>query len=215
MSERVADAEPSSSSRAIAPDAGSSSRSVLPEPGSSRSVLPEPGSSGAFPPEFDSSTFAAAEPISSSSPDKGAAPPAAPLLIDVTPLHLGVETAGGYCDALIEANTPIPCDRTRTFTTAGDGQTSVLIRVAQGGSMHFSENAYLGEVELRGLELAPRGEVKIRVTFALDESGILSVRAKDSKTGAVTETEIRLIAARTNDVDRATMRARQDFMVIR
>jgi molecular chaperone DnaK len=67
-----------------------------------------------------------------------------PLLIDVTPLSLSVETAGGFCDVLIDANTPIPCDRTRSFTTAKDGQTSVQVRVSQGEGRRFSDNTLLG-----------------------------------------------------------------------
>ena len=87
------------------------------------------------------------------------APPPAPLLIDVTPLSLGVETVGGFCDILIEANTPVPCDRTRTFTTASTSR-QVQVRVSQGAERRFAENTCLGELELSGLP--PAGAVRRR-----------------------------------------------------
>ncbi len=87
------------------------------------------------------------------------APPVRPpLLIDVTPLSLGVETTGGYVDTLIERNSPIPCERTRTFTTARDQQQIVRVRVSQGDAPRFGENTILGEVELAGIEPGPRGQ---------------------------------------------------------
>jgi molecular chaperone DnaK len=133
----------------------------------------------------------------------------APLLIDVTPLSLGVETAGGYCDTLLEANTPIPCDRTRAFSTANDGQTAVTVRVAQGESRVFQENTFLGELELSGLVAAPRGETQIAVTFEIDADGILNVRARDVKTGQETVARIQLVGAPTDSRDVAAMQARQ------
>ncbi len=118
---------------------------------------------------------------------------APPLLVDVTPLALGVEVVGGYCDTLIARNSPVPCERSRAFVTARDEQTVVRVRVSQGQSNRFAENTLLGEVELSGLLAAPRGEVKIEVTFALDESGILSVSARDAETGAATRAQLKLI----------------------
>jgi molecular chaperone DnaK len=118
---------------------------------------------------------------------------APPLLVDVTPLALGVEVVGGYTDTLIARNSPVPCERSRAFVTARDDQTMVRVRVSQGQSSRFAENTLLGEVELSGLLAAPRGEVKIEVTFALDESGILSVSARDAKTGAATRAQLKLI----------------------
>jgi molecular chaperone DnaK len=141
------------------------------------------------------------------------APPApprpAPLLIDVTPLSLSVETVGGFCDRLIEANTPVPCDRTRTFATASDSQTSVTVRVAQGESKRFEENTFLGEVELSGLPAAPRGETRIAVTFVIDPDGILDVRARDVKTGREQTARLQLVGAQSSPGEIDAMRARQ------
>jgi molecular chaperone DnaK len=138
-------------------------------------------------------------------------PPArpAPLLIDVTPLSLGVETVGGYCDTLLEANTPVPCDRTRAFATASDGQTSVTVRVAQGESKMFADNTFLGELLLSGLAAAPRGETQIAVTFEIDADGILNVRARDVNTGKETAARIQLVGAPAGERDVAAMQARQ------
>jgi len=132
-----------------------------------------------------------------------------PLLIDVTPLSLSVETAGGFCDVLIDANTPIPCDRTRSFGTAKDGQTSVHLRVAQGEGRRFADNTLLGELELSGLRAAPRGVVEIAVTFEIDADGMLNVRARDVKTGYETAARIQLVGARVDAADLDAMRARQ------
>jgi molecular chaperone DnaK len=136
-------------------------------------------------------------------------PRPAPLLIDVTPLSLGVETVGGFCDVLIEANTPIPCDRTRAFTTATEGQTVVQVRVAQGESKQFAENTFLGEVVLSGLPAASRGQTQIAVTFEIDADGILNVRARDVKTGQQTAARIQLVGAQTDPAALDAMSARQ------
>ena len=133
----------------------------------------------------------------------------APLLIDVTPLSLSVETVAGWCDMLIGANSPVPCDRTRVFMTAADGQTVVNVRVAQGESRRFAENTYLGEVELSGLTPAPRGEVRVAVTFEIDADGILNVRAKDEETGNETGAKMKLLGAQTDATDVQAMLARQ------
>jgi len=116
-----------------------------------------------------------------------------PVLVDVTPLTLSVETVGGYCDALIARNTPVPCDRTRTFATATDNQTVVRVRVGQGESTRFGENTLLGELELSGLRAAPRGEVQLTVTFALDTNGMLDVSARDLATGRATQAQLTLV----------------------
>jgi molecular chaperone DnaK len=133
----------------------------------------------------------------------------APLLIDVTPLSLRVETVGGYSDVLIPANSAVPCEKTRTFLTASDGQTMVLLRVAQGESAFFRQNTHLGDLELSGLKPARRGEVKILVTFELDADGILNVRAKDKDTGRETKATMKLLGANVDAADVQAMQQRQ------
>jgi len=120
-----------------------------------------------------------------------AAPP--PVLIDVTPLTLSVETVAGYADPLIMRNTPVPCSKTRDFVTASDHQTQVRVRVGQGESNRFMENTLLGEVELSDLRAGRRGEVRIAVTFALDTNGMLEVSARDVQTGRSTSARVHLV----------------------
>jgi molecular chaperone DnaK len=122
-----------------------------------------------------------------------------PLLIDVTPLSLSVETVGGYCDVLIPANSPVPCDRTRIFLTAADRQTVVCVNVAQGESRRFHENTFLGQCELSGLMPKARGEVSIAVTFEIDADGILNVSATDTDTGRATQARMRLLGAASEE----------------
>jgi molecular chaperone DnaK len=105
------------------------------------------------------------------------------VLVDVTPLTLGVETLGGIATALISRNTPVPVKRSEVFTTAADMQTSVTIHVYQGERAMAADNASLGEFNLGGLPPAPRGVPKIEVTFDIDASGILDVSARDQATG--------------------------------
>lgn len=105
------------------------------------------------------------------------------LLLDVTPLSLGIETMGGVMTKLIERNTTIPTRKEETFSTASDGQTSVHVKVCQGEREIASHNKQLGDFELSGIPAAPRGVPKIKVTFDIDANGILSVSAKDEGTG--------------------------------
>lgn len=105
------------------------------------------------------------------------------VLVDVTPLTLGVETLGGVATALISRNTPVPVKKTETFTTAADMQTSVTVHVFQGERAMAGDNVSLGEFNLDGIPPAPRGVPKIEVTFDIDASGILNVSAKDLATG--------------------------------
>lgn len=105
------------------------------------------------------------------------------VLVDVTPLTLGVETLGGVATSLISRNTPIPVKHTETFTTAADMQTAVTIHVFQGERPMSSDNTSLGEFNLEGLVPAPRGIPKVDVTFDIDANGILNVTAKDQATG--------------------------------
>jgi molecular chaperone DnaK len=105
------------------------------------------------------------------------------VLVDVTPLTLGVETLGGIATPLITRNTPIPVKHSETFTTAADMQTSVTVHVFQGERPMSGDNTSLGEFSLDGLPPAPRGIPKVEVSFDIDSNGILSVSARDTASG--------------------------------
>jgi len=105
------------------------------------------------------------------------------LLLDVTPLSLGIETLGGICTKLIEKNTTIPTKKSQIFSTAADNQTAVSIHVLQGEREMASDNKTLGRFELVGIPPAPRGIPQIEVTFDIDANGIVHVSAKDLGTG--------------------------------
>merc|ERR1711965_195592 len=105
------------------------------------------------------------------------------LLLDVTPLSLGIETLGGVSTKLIEKNTTIPTKKSQVFSTAEDNQPAVSIRVLQGEREMASDNKILGNFELIGIPPAPRGTPQIEVTFDIDANGIVSVSAKDKGTG--------------------------------
>src|SRR5271168_3381372 len=115
------------------------------------------------------------------------------LLLDVTPLSLGIETLGGVFTRLIERNTTIPTKKSQIFSTAKDGQTAVTIRVFQGEREMALQNKLLGQFNLTGLPPAPRGVPQIEVTFDIDANGIVSVQAKDKATGK--EQQIRIQAS--------------------
>ncbi len=130
------------------------------------------------------------------------------LLLDVTPLSLGIETLGGVCTKLIERNTTIPAKKSQVFSTAADGQTSVDIHVLQGEREMAAYNKTLGRFQLTGIPPAPRGVPQIEVTFDIDANGIVHVSAKDTGTG--NEQKI-TITASTNlsddDIDKAVKEA--------
>jgi molecular chaperone DnaK len=132
------------------------------------------------------------------------------LLLDVTPLSLGVETLGGVMTKLIERNTTIPTRKSETFSTAEDGQTAVDIHILQGERELAADNMTLGRFRLEGIPPAPRGTPQVEVTFDIDANGILHVAAKDKATGK--EQKI-TITATTNlskhDIDRMVREAQQ------
>jgi len=105
------------------------------------------------------------------------------LLLDVTPLTLGIETEGGILTALIERNTTIPVEKKQTFSTAADNQTAVTVSVFQGERKMAIHNRVLGQFNLEGIDTAPRGVPQIEVKFDIDQNGILNVSAKDLKSG--------------------------------
>jgi len=125
------------------------------------------------------------------------------VLLDVTPLSLGLETLGGVNTKLIERNTTIPTRKTQVFTTAEDGQTSVDIRILQGEREMANDNKELGRFRLEGIPAAPRGVPQIEVTFNIDANGIVNVSAKDLGTGK--EQQIQITASTNlskDEVDR-------------
>jgi molecular chaperone DnaK len=132
------------------------------------------------------------------------------LLVDVTPLSLGLETMGSVMTRLIERNTAVPTRKTEIFSTAEDSQTAVDIHILQGERSMASDNKTLGNFRLEGIPPAPRGVPQIEVTFDIDANGILDVTAKDKATGA--EQKIQITASTnlsSNEVDRMVDEARQ------
>jgi len=115
------------------------------------------------------------------------------LLLDVTPLSLGIETLGGVFTRLIDRNTTIPTKKSQVFSTADDGQTAVTIKVFQGEREMAADNKQLGNFDLTGIPAAPRGVPQVEVTFDIDANGIVSVQAKDKATGK--EQQIRITAS--------------------
>jgi molecular chaperone DnaK len=126
-------------------------------------------------------------------PASASNPGRTPVLVDVTPRALVVETVGGWCDVVVPRNAKIPCEHSRAFATSGDGQTVVHVRVAQGEEPFFRNNTFLGAVELTGLRAGARGGVTIQVRFEVDESGTLQVFATDVATGREAHAVLQLV----------------------
>src|SRR5687767_13139901 len=133
------------------------------------------------------------------------------LLLDVTPLSLGVETLGSVMTTMIERNTTIPVKKTETYSTAADNQTAVDIHILQGERPMAGDNMSLGRFRLDGIPSAPRGMPQVEVTFDIDANGILNVTAKDKATGK--EQKVMITASTNlnkNDIDRMVQEARQN-----
>jgi molecular chaperone DnaK len=119
----------------------------------------------------------------------------APVVLDVTPRGLGIATVAGYCEQLIRRNSRVPTEMRRMFTTSRDRQASVRIVVCQGESRKIGDNVVLGDLLLENLPPRPRGETSIEVTFMIDASGILQVRARDAQTGQEQRVTLDLVGA--------------------
>jgi molecular chaperone DnaK len=118
-----------------------------------------------------------------------------PVLLDVNPATLSIQTAGGFTERLLDKNSPIPIERSRVFTTARDNQTRVEIDCCRGEARRYAENEPLGTLVLDSLPSKPRGEVKIEVSFRVDADGILHVRASDVDSGVQQEAHLTVIGA--------------------
>jgi molecular chaperone DnaK len=132
------------------------------------------------------------------------------LLLDVTPLSLGIETLGGVFTRMIDRNTTIPTKRSQVFSTADDNQAAVTIRVFQGEREMAADNKLLGQFDLVGIPPAPRGVPQIEVTFDIDANGIVNVSAKDKGTGK--EQQIRIQASgglNDDDIEKMVKEAEQ------
>jgi len=150
---------------------------------------------------------------------QGLAPPQAypmtqqhpmPVVMDVTPRSLGIATVAGYCEELIRRNSRLPTEMVKMFTTSRDQQNAVRIVVCQGESRRLDNNVVIGDLRLEGLPARPRGETSIEVTFSLDASGILQVRARDAQTGREQRAALDLVGGvREQDVSAARDRIQQ------
>ena len=126
-----------------------------------------------------------------------------PILMDVNPATLAIQTVGGYTERLLEKNAPSPIEKTRVFTTARDGQTRVEIDCCRGENRRYTDNEPLGTLVLDGLEAKARGDLKVEVSFRVDADGILHVKAADQESGAAQEAHLQVLGAPTQEADEA------------
>ncbi len=122
-----------------------------------------------------------------------------PILMDVNPATLAIQTVGGFTDRLLEKNAPIPIEKTRVFLTARDNQTRVEIDCCRGEARRYQENEPLGTLMLDGLPAKPRGDLKVEVSFRVDADGILHVRASDQESGIEQEAHLQVLGAPTDE----------------
>jgi molecular chaperone DnaK len=144
----------------------------------------------------------------SRSPEQGHA---GSVLLDVTPRALGIAVVGGFADTVIERNAQIPIEQTRVFTTSQDFQEQVRLQVCQGESRVFEENQGLGELVLDNLRPAPRGDVRVEVTFEINTDGILAVRARDPETGTEQKAQIQVLGTVSKDKMAALVKKQADM----
>ncbi|WNG59196.1 molecular chaperone DnaK [Archangium gephyra] len=135
------------------------------------------------------------------------------FLVDVTPLSLRIGTVGGYTEKVIDKNTPVPIDRSKTFTTSRDGQEKVKIRVYQGESNRADECEMLGEFEFSGFRIGYRGEVKIDVTFEINTDGLVNVSATDQETGQKTSTTLTMSSGMSEADIQASIQANKKIQL--
>jgi molecular chaperone DnaK len=133
----------------------------------------------------------AVQPVFVPAPAPPPRPP--PVLLEVTPRGLGIATVAGYCEELIRRNARVPAETRKLFTTSRDQQDLVRIVVCQGESRRLDKNTVIGDLVLQNLPPRPRGETSIEVTFSLDASGVLNVRARDALTGAEQRATLALV----------------------
>jgi molecular chaperone DnaK len=135
------------------------------------------------------------------------------LLLDVTPLNLGIMIAGGYFQTLIPANTTVPTSKSHTFTTVRDNQTAVKIVVLQGDSQVANQNEMLGEFILTDLPMKPRGTIEVEVSFDISPEGIVSVSARDKGTGREQSIQVTATSRMSEEELQKVLQANEEFAV--